>query len=419
MSKFIIEGGNPLNGEIKVAGNKNAALPIIAAAALTDEDCIIENLPAIRDVDVMLEILADLGKSVERTAPNVYKISGAIAKTRVNDALANKLRASILYLSVILAKTGEVEMVPPGGCIIGRRNVDSHFDVIESFGATLEFDEKNYKANLSSPRAPYIFLKEASVTATENAMLLAASVTGETTIENAASEPHVSDLADVLKKMGAGISGRGTNRLSISGKEKLSGFRHRIMPDHIEAGTLAIAAAATKGEMIIHDAYREHLRMTYHYMKQMNIDLEFLDHQTLKVRPSDPVSQAKKIQVGLWPGFPTDLMSPMIVLATQAKGTTLCHDWMFEGRMFFVDKLIIMGAQIVQCDPHRVLVSGPTMLRGQELSSPDIRAGIALVIAALTARGMSRIDRVELVDRGYEDIAARLNKLGASIKREQ
>ncbi len=419
MSKFIIEGGNPLNGEIKVAGNKNAALPIIAAAALTDEDCIIENLPAIRDVDVMLEILADLGKRVERTAPNVYKISGAIAKTRVNDALANKLRASILYLSVILAKTGEVEMVPPGGCIIGRRNVDSHFDVIESFGATLEFDEKNYKANLSSPRAPYIFLKEASVTATENAMLLAASVTGETTIENAASEPHVSDLADVLKKMGAGISGRGTNRLSISGKEKLSGFRHRIMPDHIEAGTLAIAAAATKGEMIIHDAYHEHLRMTYHYMKQMNIDLEFLDHQTLKVRPSDPVSQAKKIQVGLWPGFPTDLMSPMIVLATQAKGTTLCHDWMFEGRMFFVDKLIIMGAQIVQCDPHRVLVSGRTMLRGQELSSPDIRAGIALVIAALTARGMSRIDRVELVDRGYEDIAARLNKLGASIKREQ
>ncbi|MGD9898660.1 MAG: UDP-N-acetylglucosamine 1-carboxyvinyltransferase [Calditrichaceae bacterium] len=419
MSKFIIEGGIPLNGEIKVAGNKNAALPIIAAAALTDEDCIIENMPAIRDVDVMLEILADLGKKVERTAPNVCKVSGSISKTRVNDALANKLRASILYLSVILAKTGEVEMVPPGGCVIGRRNVDSHFDVIESFGATLEFDEKNYKANLSSPRAPYIFLKEASVTATENAMLLAASVAGETTIDNAASEPHVSDLADVLKKMGAGISGRGTNRLIISGKDKLSGFRHRIMPDHIEAGTLAIAAASTKGEMIIHDAYREDLRMTYHYMKQMNVDLEFIDHKTLKVRPSEPVSQAKKIQVGLWPGFPTDLMSPMIVLATQAKGTTLCHDWMFEGRMFFVDKLIIMGAQIVQCDPHRVLVSGPTMLRGQELSSPDIRAGIALVIAALTARGTSRIDRIELVDRGYEDIAARLNKLGASITREQ
>ena len=418
MTKFIIEGQNPLRGEITVAGNKNSALPIIAATVLTDEECIIENLPAIRDVQVMLELLKDLGKNVKREAANVYRISGSINKINLDENLAGSLRASILYLSVILARAGEIEMPPPGGCVIGRRNTDSHFDVIEAFGAEIKTNEKSYTAQLTNPAPACIFFKEASVTATENAMLLASTIAGQTTIDNAACEPHVTDLACVLKKMGAVIEGEGSNRLRINGAKNLKGFQHRVMPDHIEAGTFAIAAACTKGELVIHDAYKEHLYMTEHYLRQMGVDLKFPDQRTLVVRPSKLVSGVKKIQVGLWPAFPTDLMSPMIVLATQAQGSTLCHDWMYESRMFFVDKLIIMGAEITQCDPHRVLVSGPTGLRGQELSSPDIRAGIALVIAALTAKGTSKIDRVELIDRGYEDIAVRFNSVGANIIRQ-
>ncbi len=417
MAKFIIEGGNPLNGEITVAGNKNAALPIIAATALTSEICIIENLPAIRDVETMLEILEDLGKSIEHKGPGICEISGTINKLKINDQLAKNIRASILYLSVILAKMSQVQMMPPGGCVIGRRNVDSHFDVLSALGAEFSTDAEGYKAKLVKPGPANIFLKEASVTATENALLLAAAIQGETIIDNAACEPHVADLGAVLEKMGANISGAGTNRIQINGKKNLSGFEHRIMPDQIEAGTFAIAAACTNGDLIIKDAYKSHLQMTVHHLKNMGVQLQFIDDHTMHVIPSQLLSSSNKIQVGLWPGFPTDLMSPMIVLATQSKGTTLCHDWMFESRMFFVDKLIAMGAQITQCDPHRVLVVGPTVLKAQDLSSPDIRAGIALVIAALSAKGVSIIDHAELVDRGYQNVNERLNQLGAKIQR--
>ena len=419
MAKFIIEGGVPLKGEITVAGNKNAALPIIAATVLTDETCIIENLPAIRDVQAMLALLEDLGKTVKKTDPNIFEIIGTVTKSKLDEKLTGSLRASILYLSVLLAKAGKVEMVPPGGCVLGRRNVDQHFDVITALGGKVKIEEKKYTASFKNPSSAAMFLKEASVTATENAMMLAASISDTTIIDNAACEPHVIDLAFVLEKMGAGIKGAGTNRVEVNGVKKLSGFKHRVMPDHIEAGTLAIAAACTQGEIVIHDAFKEHLFMTEHSLKKMNVHLEFLDNQTLKINPSKLNSDANKIQVGLWPAFPTDLMSPIIVLATQAHGTTLCHDWMYESRMFFVDKLIAMGAQITQCDPHRVLVSGPSKLRGQELSSPDIRAGIALMIAALAARGTSSIDKAELIDRGYEDIATRLSGLGANIQREE
>lgn len=417
MAKFIIEGGNPLTGEITVAGNKNAALPIIAASVLTDEACIIENMPEIVDVHSMLNILSDLGKDIQRIKKNKYKISGSISKTKLDDELAGRLRASILYMSVLLARTGTVNMVSPGGCVIGRRNVDAHFDVFKAFGATIHAEANHYTAHLKAKQPASIFLKETSVTATENALLLAAAVPGKSTLLNAACEPHVVDLANVLRKMGAHIGGDGTNRIYIQGNDTLSGFTHRIMPDHIEAGTLAIAAACTKGELTLYDAPKEHLTMTEYYLSRMGVIMDFRQNDVLKIFPSKLVSKVKKIQVGLWPGFPTDLMSPMIVLATQAEGTTLCHDWMYESRMFFVDKLIVMGADITQCDPHRVLVAGPTELRGQSLSSPDIRAGIALVIAALTAKGRSDIDSIELVDRGYEDIASRLNSVGAKIER--
>jgi UDP-N-acetylglucosamine 1-carboxyvinyltransferase len=262
-------------------------------------------------------------------------------------------------------------------------------------------------------------LDEVSVTATENAMMCAAIIPGETVIENAACEPHVTDLAQALKKMGAVITGENTNRIVIQGQKKLNGFTHRIMADHIEAGTMIIAGACTNGHLIIHDARPAHLRPMLLYLERMGVQVKFRDATTLEVFPSGLKAPAVKVQTRPWPGFPTDLMSPLIVLATQAQGMTLCHDWMYESRMYFVDKLVAMGANITPCDPHRVLVMGPTQLRGQKLSSPDIRAGIALVIAALAAHGTNTIDNVELIDRGYENLVARLQNLGAEIEREE
>lgn len=418
MGKYIIEGGRPLEGEITVAGNKNAALPIIVATALTDQDCRLENVPEIRDVHVMLGLLRHLGKKVVRLKANSYHISGSVNRPALDEELAGRIRASILFVSVLLARFGETVFPPPGGCVIGRRKIDSHHEVIEAFGGKLIFEDDVYRATLARPAAARIFLKEASVTATENAMLLAAAIPGRSVIENAAAEPHVSDLAGVLQKMGARISGEGTNRLEIEGRQELAGFDHHIVADHIEAGTFAIAAAATGGDLRIVNARKEHLIITNHYLSRMGVKLSYPEPEILQVKPGNMVSTVDKIQVGLWPGFPTDLMSPMIVLATQTRGTTLCHDWMYESRMFFVDKLIVMGANITQCDPHRVLVSGPTRLRGQKLSSPDIRAGIALVIAAMAAGGQSTIEQAGLVDRGYEDIARRFNRIGAKITRQ-
>jgi UDP-N-acetylglucosamine 1-carboxyvinyltransferase len=415
MAQFNINGGNPLNGDIFVAGNKNSALPIIAATVLTDEICRIENMPEIRDVHSMLALLKKLGKKVTQESNNTYTISGSVTTTKLDDTIARQLRASILYISPLLARAGEAVFPPPGGCVIGRRNMDSHFDVFESFGGKIEVEDSSYKASLNKPLPANIFLKEASVTATENAMLLAACIQEKTVIQNAAAEPHITDLALALEKMGVSIAGINSNHLEIIGAKTLKGFVHQIMPDHIEAGTFAIAAAATKGDLHIHNINQNHLYMTDYHLRQMGVDLRYPEADVMHVKPSVLTSKIKKIQVGLWPGFPTDLMSPMIVLASQAKGTTLCHDWMYESRMFFVDKLIIMGADITICDPHRVLVNGARPLHGQSLSSPDIRAGVALVIAALSANGKSSIDKVELIDRGYENITNRLTQVGADI----
>jgi len=416
MSKFIINGRTPLNGEIKTAGNKNAALPIIAAAALTGGECRINNIPRIRDVEVMLRLLEELGRKVEWTSSSSICITGEINESSLNRTSAGKLRASILFASPLLAKFNETEFPPPGGCVIGRRRLDNNLYVFQALGANENFDGEVYKLTMTGKHRKNIFLKEASVTATENALILAANLDEEFTIQNAACEPHIEDLAAILIKMGARIIGAGTNKIIVKGEKELSGFEHSVVPDHIEAGTLAIAAAATGGNLVIHNAIEEHLQMTLHHLSKLNVDFEFKD-DSLIVKKSTLKSGTHKVQVGLWPGFPTDLMSPMIVLSTQAQGVTLCHDWMFESRMFFVDKLIVMGAEITQCDPHRVLVYGPTKLRGQSLSSPDIRAGIALVIAAMAADGQSEIDHAELIDRGYVAIDERLNSLGAKIER--
>lgn len=419
MSKFIIEGFNPLQGEVDVAGNKNSALPILAATLLTSDECLIENVPDILDVHSMLSILKELGKNVESINKSTHKISGDIKSFELSKDSAGKLRASILFISGILSKFGKVKFAPPGGCVIGRRNLQSHFDIINAFGGKIKFDDEYYYAELLNPADEQIFLEESSVTATENAMLLVSTLPKEFLIENTASEPHVKELGEVLIKMGAEVWGNGTNRIKIKGKNKLRGFHHKIKSDHIEAGTFAIMAASTKGSLLIHNAEKQNFRMTELILKKMGVDLTFIDNNTLQVKPSHLKSSQRKVQAGIWPGFPTDLMSPLIVLATQSEGVTLCHDWLFESRMFFVDKLIIMGADITQCDPHRVLVYGPTQLRGQELSSPDIRAGIALVIAALTAQGESIIDRVELIDRGYENIVERLQSIGGLISRTE
>jgi len=417
MAQLLIEGGHPLKGTIKVAGNKNAALPIIAATILTDEDCYLENMPDIRDIEIMNLLLQGFGKNIEKISPNSYKISGTVKNTVLDPSLAKELRASILYMGALLARAGHVQMLPPGGCVIGRRNVDVHFQVMKEFGAELKSEEGKYIADLQNGRAANIFLHEASVTATENALLIASTIPEETVIFNAACEPHIEDLANVLIKMGAEIRGAGSNQIVIRGTKKLHGIKHRIVSDHIEVGTFAIAAACTNGTIKIEHVNKDHLRIVTHYLSQMGVQFQFFDENFMEVYPSEKISRVNKVQVGLWPGFPTDLMSPFIILATQAKGITLCHDWMYESRMFFVDKLIAMGAQITQCDPHRVLVYGPTKLKAQNLSSPDIRAGIALLIAAMVADGESTIDKVELIDRGYENIEGRLNQIGSKIRR--
>ncbi len=418
MSKFLITGGKKLAGDFFVAGNKNAALPILAATVLTDEPCLICNVPQITDVATMLALLQDLGKTVEPVGSNEVRIAGAVTKSVLDNALVQKLRASILFLGPLLAKTGAATLAPPGGCVIGRRAVGTHFEALTALGAHIIGTEEYYEATLKNSRANAIFLDEVSVTATENAMMCAAAIAGETVIENAACEPHVADLAVVLEKMGAEILGEGSNRLVIHGRRNLRGFEHRLAPDYVEAGTMIIASACTRGHVFIYEAQPTHLRPMLIYLERLGVQAKFCEASTLEVFPSPLNAASLKIQTRPWPGFPTDLMSPLIVLATQAQGMALCHDWMYESRMFFVDKLIAMGANITQCDPHRVIVIGPTQLRAQTLSSPDIRAGIALVIAALCASGTSTIDNVELIDRGYEDIVARLKKLGAEIARE-
>lgn len=419
MSKLIIEGGKPLSGTIRAAANKNAVLPIMAACLLTDEECVLENVPKIGDVFVLGELMKNLGVKVDGLGTETLHIKASdLRDFRLEPSLVAKLRASILLMSPLLSRLGKAAMRHPGGCLIGRRAVGTHFDALSSFGAKIMVGQEDYEAEIKKANPADIFLDETSVTATENALLLAARTQGKTLIENAASEPHVQDLCAFLVKMGAKIEGAGTNRLLIEGKSKLSGVKYRISPDYIEVGTFAIAAAVTGGRIKIQEAIPSHLRMIILYLERMGVKTRFVDKEVLEVWAEKLTASGRKVQTRPWPGFPTDLMSPFIVLATQAKGTTLCHDWMYESRMFFIDKLISMGADIILCDPHRVLVNGPTRLRGKPLASPDIRAGIALLVAALSARGTSQIDNGEIIERGFEEIDKRFASLGAKIKRE-
>lgn len=418
MAQLVITGGRKLEGEIKVGGNKNAVLPCLAASILTTEKTVFTNVPEIEDVKTMVAILEDMGAVVTRSGDRLEIDPSGITKWELNSQLVAKLRASILFMGPLLARFGKMKLRHPGGCVIGRRPVGTHFEAIRQFGGDVITEEEVYAAHVEPKQNRVIFLDEASVTATENAMSLAAATGGKTIIMGAACEPHVANLGDYLRAMGAKITGAGSNVIEIEGSENLHGAEHRIGEDFMEAGTFAIMAAATGSHLIIHDAIQENFYMIGTYLREFGVDFRFKDSRTLEVSPSQlhaPV-HVKEIQTRPWPGFPTDLLSPMIVLATQAKGSTLIHEWMFDSRLYFTDKLATMGANVIMCDPHRVIVQGSTRLRGKNLTSPDIRAGIALVIAALAADGTSTIDHAELIARGYEKLAVRLRALGAEIE---
>ena len=422
-TQYIIDGNFPIKGTIKASGNKNAALPCIAACLLTDEKVVLKNLPEIEDVRVMLDILKLMGAAVRRKSTGTYEIQATDIKSHeIPQEHARAVRASILFAGPLLARVGKVMMPPPGGDVIGRRRLDTHFLAFTELGARVEVDGV-FKLTANKLVGVDLFLDEASVTATENAVMAAVLAEGTTVISNAASEPHVQDLCRMLNAMGGRISGIGSNILTIQGVKSLSGAEFRIGSDFMEVGSFIGLAAVTRGDLVIEDACPEHLRMTRVAFAKLGIHWE-TDGQNIHVPPvqelkvvSDLGGSIPKIDDAPWPGFPADLTSIMTVVSTQVDGTVLVHEKMFESRMFFVDKLIAMGARIILCDPHRAVISGPSRLRASYLVSPDVRAGMAMVIAALCAEGRSVIDNVYQIERGYEYLVDRLKALGARIER--
>ena len=423
MYEYEIEGGFPIKGTIRASGNKNAALPCIAAALLTDKSVVLRNVPEIEDTGVMLNILQSFGAKVKKLDTNTWQIDAVdITRSDIPAELSKKIRASILFAGPLVARTGKAIMPPPGGDVIGRRRLDTHFLALEELGARVSADRK-FEFTANKLKGAEIFLDETSVTATENAVMAAVLAEGHTEITNAASEPHVQDLCNMLNMMGAKISGVGSNILQIDGVEKLGGCDFTIGPDFMEIGSYIGLAAATHGSITI-TGIREKdmrpLRIAYGKLGiKWDIEGETLtvsENQDLKVN-TDLGGMIPKIDDSPWPGFPPDLTSIMTVIATQVEGTVLIFEKMFESRMFFVDKLISMGARITLCDPHRAVVTGPSSLHGDHLVSPDVRAGMAMVIAAMAARGISRISNVYQIERGYEHLVERLQSLGGHIQR--
>ncbi|HLB60574.1 MAG TPA: UDP-N-acetylglucosamine 1-carboxyvinyltransferase [Patescibacteria group bacterium] len=420
MSSYIIQGGKKLSGSIHVAGNKNAVLPIMASTLLVDGETTLTNVPDISDVAVMLEILEHLGARVNRSERHTVTIdTGKVTGFSIPLELAEKLRASVLFLGPLYARFGRVELPHPGGDVIGKRSIDTHLTAMKALGASCKISDDTYiLSREESPSSVSIFLDEPSVTGTEN-LIMASIGEGKTvTIHNAATEPHVFDLCTFLQKAGASVEGAGGHSITVRGKIPLQAVNHTVIPDYIEMGTFAVMAAATAGNIEITGGNPDDLTAPLRVLSAMGVDLQAKDH-SLQVKRSGLFSPEKRVQAMPHPGFPTDLMSPFIVLATQARGETLFHDPLYESRMFFVDKLIRMGAQITICDPHRVLVNGPTVLTGRHLASPDIRAGMALVLAAMIGEGESTIDNAEMIERGYERIDERLRQLGAEITRSE
>lgn len=415
MAKFEIIGGKKLEGEITLAGNKNSALKLIPATLLADSPTTLTNVPNISDVFVMVDILKNLGAKAELKNHILTVDPSGLNSFDPDPVLCAKLRASVVLAAPLLVRFGKAIVTPPGGDQIGDRLLDTHFSMMQKMGVNVKRKDGRFYLEWRSKNAGKIFLEEASVTATEMGLMMASSMKDETTIEDVAAEPHITDLINLLAKMGATIKGAGSSILSVKGG-KLKGVEHKVMPDHIEGGTFAIAAAITRGTITVNDFIPEDHRMDLIYFESMGMKFK-VENEKLHVTPSELIATRRKFQTRPWPGFPTDLMSPFIVLATQTKGTILCHDWMYEWRMFFVDDLIGMGANIFIADPHRVIISGPTKLMADRLFCKDIRAGMSLVLAAMAAEGTSIIENVEVIKRGYENLEERLLGLGASIKK--
>ncbi|HRE89507.1 MAG TPA: UDP-N-acetylglucosamine 1-carboxyvinyltransferase [Myxococcota bacterium] len=435
MERFVIEGGRPLAGTVTPSGSKNEALPVLAATLLTAEPVVLKNLPDIADVRVMLEVLEKLGSKVERLASDTVRITADnVVDGTVDAELARKVRASILFAGPLLARLGKVVLPPPGGDVIGRRRLDTHFLGFQALGATFDLNGI-YEIEAKKLVGTEIFLDEASVTATENIIMAAALADGQTVLMNAACEPHVQGLCRMLVSMGAEISGIGTGTLRISGSKRLHGTTHTVGPDYLEIGSWIGLAAVTNSDITITGTRPEELRMINHVFGKLGVHPEIQATTPgahgvpgladLRIKPGQPLEVRRDLHGAIpriddapWPAFPTDLMSIVITTATQCKGTVLFFEKMFEGRMFFTDSLIAMGASIILCDPHRIVVVGPSPLYGARLESPDVRAGMALLIAALAARDTSTIYNIRQIDRGYMRIDDKLRALGASIIRD-
>jgi UDP-N-acetylglucosamine 1-carboxyvinyltransferase len=425
MQSFVIEGGRPLSGTVRASGNKNGALPILAACTLASEEVRLSNVPRIRDVETMVELMADLGADIEWTGPNDVRVDASgMGRTDLDAVLAREIRASFLLAGPLLARFGRVTVPPPGGDVIGRRRLDTHVHAFAALGADVAIDGV-YELSAGGLRGTRMYLDEASVMGTENAIMAAVLAEGETVLGNAACEPHIQDLCRFLVSIGAEIQGIGSNVLHITGTRELGGGDYRIGPDHIEVASFVGLAAATGGEILVEDVEPDDLISIVPAFRKLGIEMDVGERsvrlpagQRLTIE-DDLGGQIPKIDSGVWPAFPADLTSIAVAVATQAHGTILIFEKMFENRLVFVDKLVTMGARIILCDPHRVVVTGPATLYGERLESPDIRAGMAMLIAALCARGTSTIGNVRQIDRGYERIDERLRDLGAAIERSE
>lgn len=423
MDQFVIEGGHDLTGTVKASGNKNSAFPVLAAALLTEEPVIIHNVPEIEDVRVFRRLLDEIGVEIERAAPGSFRLHAReIRSTTPNPELFGQVRGSLVLTGALLGRAGQATLPAPGGDVIGRRRIDTHVSALQELGATFTTNH-SMKLMAKRLRGADLMLDEASVTGTENTVLAAVRAEGTTVIRNAACEPHVQDLCNFLNKLGAQIEGVGSNVLTIRGVDRLRGGEFTLGPDYMEVGSFIGLGAVTGGELRIQGAGVRDLRMTRLVFERLGVhflydgdDVIVPDQKSLEIVP-DMGGAIPEIKDRPWPGFPPDLMSIAIVAATQSRGSVLFHEWMYESRLYFVDKLIRMGARIIVCDPHRCMVQGPTRLHGERVESPDIRAGMALLLAAACARGTSVISGIHQIDRGYEHIEEKMRAIGARIER--
>jgi UDP-N-acetylglucosamine 1-carboxyvinyltransferase len=414
MSTLLIEGGTPLSGTVAVEGNKNAALPLLAACLLTADECVLHNVPRISDVEVMARLLLDLGAEVEGIGSTTLRVRcPEVTKEEPDPALVGRLRGSVLLLGPLLARRGRARIAPPGGDFPARRTLTTHLDALVAMGARV-IDGPSHELEAPAGLKPTsIYLYEASVTGTETALLAAAAASGTSEIRHAACEPHVVELCEFLRKLGVGIAGQGTTTIRVEGVSKRHGAEHRLWGDYIEAGSWAVVAAITGGDIDVRGARTEDIEVIAAVLKRLNIQCS-MDGDLFRVERST-LQAAGRITTGLWPGFPSDLVSLVTVLATQADGRTLVHDWLYELRLFALEQLSGMSADLFLCDPHRIIVSGPRRLRGRPLDSRDLRSGMALIAAALAADGQSRLSPLETVERGYASLVERLQGLGAKV----